>query len=324
MRLSQLETLVSVAELGSLSRAAERLHIAQPALSRQVRMLEQELGVPLFDRHGRGMVLTEFGQEVLRRAYRVLGELDELRNSVSDVGGLRGHVSVGIPPTVADLVTLPLAAEMAERHPDATLRVVSAYSRFLLDWLRRGDIDLAILYASAPVPTVRTTPLLDEELHLVGPAAAGLQIDRPVALADLAGVRMLLPSRGHGLRSLVDALAAQAGFEFAVRVEADGYSTLKDLVLAGHGLTILPLAPIHSEISGTQLSYTRIVDPTPVRRLVLAIGADRTVTRLTAFAIEQLVGAIHRLTASGSWPGTTLDGDPMALMSLGATRAAQR
>ena len=93
MRLSQLETLIHVAELGSLSRAAERLHIAQPALSRQVRMLERELGVQVFDRHGRGMVLTEPGQEVLRHAYRVFGELDEIRSVAHRNGSIEPSVS---------------------------------------------------------------------------------------------------------------------------------------------------------------------------------------------------------------------------------------
>jgi DNA-binding transcriptional LysR family regulator len=99
MRLTQLETLVHVAELGSLLRAAERLHIAQPALSRQMRLLEKELGIVIFDRHGRGMLLTESGQEVLRHAYRVLSELEEIRSVAPDGDtGLRGHLSIGLPP----------------------------------------------------------------------------------------------------------------------------------------------------------------------------------------------------------------------------------
>jgi LysR family transcriptional regulator, nitrogen assimilation regulatory protein len=304
VRLSQLETLINVAELGSLSRAAERLHVAQPALSRQVSMLERELGVQIFDRHGRGMVLTESGQEVLRHAYRVFGEIDEIRSVAAEGDtGLRGHLSVGLPPTVAEMLTLPLVSAMTDRHPNATLRVVSAYSRFLLDWLRRGDIDLAVLYEGNPIRTLRTVPLVDEELYLVGPPGSGLSVDTPVPFADLADARMLLPSRGHGLRNLLDAAAAEAGFELSVRIEADSYSTLKDLVKAGHGWMILPLAPIHDEIMGGGLSYAPLVDPTPRRRLVLAVSADRSVTRLGAFASEEMVTAVQRLAATGIWSG---------------------
>jgi LysR family transcriptional regulator, nitrogen assimilation regulatory protein len=304
VRLSQLETLISVAELGSLSRAAERLHVAQPALSRQVSLLERELGVQIFDRHGRGMVLTESGQEVLRHAYRVFGEIDEIRSVAAEGDtGLRGHLSVGLPPTVAEMLTLPLVSAMTDRHPNATLRVVSAYSRFLLDWLRRGDIDLAVLYEGNPIRNLRTVPLVDEELYLVGPADSGLSMERPVSFAELAGARMLLPSRGHGLRDLLDAAAADAGFELSVRIEADSYSTLKDLVKAGHGWMILPLAPIHDELAGGGLSYAPLVDPTPTRRLVLAVSSDRSVSRLGAFASEEMVAAVQRLAATGIWSG---------------------
>jgi DNA-binding transcriptional LysR family regulator len=302
VRLTQLETLISVAELGSLSRAAERLNIAQPALSRQIRMLEREVGVRVFDRHGRGMVLTEPGQEVLRHAYRVIGELDEIRSVGAETAtGLRGHLSVGLPPTVSDLLTLPLVGSMTEKHPHATLRVVSAYSRFLLDWLRRGDIDLAVLYDGRLLRSIRSTPLLDEELHLIGPA--GWPLDGPVEFADLNGRRVLLPSRGHGLRDLLDAVAGEAGFEFAVSVEADSYSTLKDLVKSGHGLTILPLASIHADVAEGHLCHAPLINPTPVRRLVLATSADRSVTRLGAFASAEMVAAVHHLATSGIWPG---------------------
>jgi LysR family nitrogen assimilation transcriptional regulator len=307
VRLSQLETLISVAELGSLSRAAERLHIAQPALSRQVTLLERELGVQIFDRHGRGMALTESGQEVLRHAYRVFGELDEIRSVTAEGDtGLRGHLSVGLPPTFADMLTLPLVSAMTGRHPNATLRVVSAYSRFLLDWLRRGEIDLAVLYEGSPIRTLRTVPLLDEELHLIGPADSGLSVDEAVSFADLAHVRMLLPSRGHGLRNLLDAAAADAGFELSARIEADSYSTLKDLVKAGHGWTVLPLAPIHVEITLGGLSYAPLVDPTPVRRLVLAVSADRSLTRLGAFASDEMAAAVQQLAEKGVWSGQLL------------------
>ena len=111
MELSQLRTLIHVAELGSLSKAADRLHIAQPALSRQVRLLEEELGVRLFARHGRGMVLTEQGQEILKHATRVMTELEEIRAAASDAGApLRGQIAIGFPPTVADIVSVPLVA----------------------------------------------------------------------------------------------------------------------------------------------------------------------------------------------------------------------
>ena len=111
MDISQLRTLIHVAELGSLSKASDRLHIAQPALSRQIRLLEQELGVRLFDRHGRGMIATDQGRDVLRHALRIMAELEEIRAVVSDENApLRGHVSIGMPPTASDILSAPLVS----------------------------------------------------------------------------------------------------------------------------------------------------------------------------------------------------------------------
>ena len=170
MELSQLRTLIHVAELGSLSKAADRLHIAQPALSRQVRLLEEELGVRLFARHGRGMVLTEQGQEILKHATRVMAELEEIRAAASETGApLRGQIAIGFPPTVADIVSVPLVASFGKAHPQAELRLVAAYTGYLLDWLHRGEIDVAVLYDPHAARSLRSQPLLLEDLFLIGP-----------------------------------------------------------------------------------------------------------------------------------------------------------
>jgi DNA-binding transcriptional LysR family regulator len=109
MELLQLRNLMHVAELGSLSKAADRLHVAQPALSRQIRMLDDELGFALFIRHGRGMVLTDQGGEVLKHAMRVLAEIEEIRaTAATDDTPLKGEVAIGLPPTVADIISVPL------------------------------------------------------------------------------------------------------------------------------------------------------------------------------------------------------------------------
>src|SRR5258708_7110978 len=170
MEISQLRTLIHVAELGSLSKAADRMHIAQPALSRQVRMLEDELGTRLFARHGRGMVLTEQGREVLKHAGHIMAELEEIRVSASDIEApLSGQVAIGLPPTVADIISVPLVAAFGKAHPQAVLRLVSAYTGYLLDWLHRGEIDVAILYDPRPTRSLRSHPPLVQNLFLIGP-----------------------------------------------------------------------------------------------------------------------------------------------------------
>ncbi|MBP0439926.1 LysR substrate-binding domain-containing protein [Tianweitania sediminis] len=307
MDIPQLRTLIHVAELGSLSKAADRLHIAQPALSRQIRMLEEELGVRLFDRHGRGMIVTEHGRDVLRLAVRIMAEMEEIRAVASDGDApLRGHVSIGMPPTASDILTEPLVSAFSEAHPEATLRVVSAYSGYLLDWMQRGEIDAAILYDPKSARTLRVQPLLEEELFLIGPANSDLSMDAPVRFSCLATQRLLLPSGGHGLRVLLDQYADDDEIVLDVRVEADSYSTLKSLVMSGHGMTILPLASIHGDLKDGRLRAAPLVDPVPMRKLIMSYPTDRPVPRLARYAGQVIAATIASLVRKGVWTGNLL------------------
>ncbi len=310
MEIAQLRTLVHVAELGSLSKAADRMRIAQPALSRQVRMLEEELGTRLFVRHGRGMVLTEQGREVLTHTMRIMAELEEIRARTSDASApLAGQIAIGLPPTVADIISVPLVAAFGKAHPKVVLRLVSAYTGYLLDWLHRGEIDLAILYDPRPTRSVRSRPLLLENLFLIGPAEAGFSTVRAIPFKELDGKRLLLPSVRHGLRTIVERCAVEAGITLDVAVEADSYATLKDLVRHGHGWTILPLAPIHEDIMARRLTGAALIDPVPVRRLILSYPADRPVSRLARFAGETIASIVSDQVERAIWVGQLLAPD---------------
>lgn len=308
MDIPQLRTILHVAELGSLSKASERLNIAQPALSRQVRLLEAELGVRLFDRHGRGMVATEAGLAVLRHAGRVMAELEELRASVAgDDTPLRGHVAVGMPPTVSDLLSVRLVTAFQERHPEATLRIVSAYSASLVDWLRRGEINVAILYGTRTGPSLAVTPLIEETLALIGPPTEPPRAG-PVGAGDIAGKRFFLPSVGNGLRTVVEHWAEATGAALDVRVEADSYATLKGLVASGRGYTILPVAPLHGDIAAGRLWHAPFAGPAPFRRLLLATPADRATSRLARYAVRTIEETTRALADEGVWQGRVLAG----------------
>ncbi|TWS99890.1 LysR substrate-binding domain-containing protein [Reyranella sp. CPCC 100927] len=307
MELSQLRTLIQVAELGSLSKAADRMRIAQPALSRQVRLLEAELGLRLFVRHGRGMVVTEQGREVLGHAERIMAELEEIRARASNADApLKGQIAIGMPPTVGDIISVPLVDLFGRSHPQAVLRLVSAYTGYLLDWLHRGEIDVAILYDPRPTRSLRSRPLLLENLFLIGPADAGFSTVRPTPFKTLDGKRLLLPSVPHGLRTIVERCATEAGITLDVAVEADSYATLKDLVRHGHGWTILPLAPIREDIASRRLTAAALIDPVPVRRLVLSHPADRPVSRLARFAGDAIAGIVHDQVERAQWSGQLL------------------
>jgi len=308
MELSQLRTLICVAELGSLSKAGDRLRIAQPALSRQVRMLEAELGVALFSRHGRGMALTEQGRDVLKHASRIAAELDEIRASALDVDmPLSGQIAIGLPPTVAEIISVPLVAAFGKSHPNAVLRLVSAYTGYLLDWLHRGEIDLAVLYDPRAARSLRSRPLVLENLFLIGPVDAHFSTVRAIPFKELDGKRLLLPSLRHGLRTIVERCAVEAGISLDVVVEADSYATLKDLVRHGHGWTILPLASIHEDVVGRRLTAAPLIDPVPSRRLVLSFPSDRPTPRIARFAGQAIVDIVTDQVERAVWVGQLLD-----------------
>ena len=306
MELDWIQTFLHVADLGSISRAAERLHIAQPALSRRIRLLEAELGGPVFARHARGVSLTERGQRLLDPARAVMAGLAAVRRQTDVAGGLAGTVRLGMTPTVAQVMTLPLADEMARAHPAVRLSLTTGYSGHLLDWLKRGAIDCCIAYDPAPTDLVATKPVLDEALLLVGRGEDGLDQARPVPFADLARRALILPTPLHGLRRNLDAAAAHAGIALRARLEIDSLEATIDLVRAGFGQAVLPLAPLRDRVARGELSVAPLDDPSPQRRVVIAWSIDRPLVPAGRATVDTLVGLACDLVGSGTWQGRAI------------------
>ena len=166
MDLRQLTTFMQVAELGSLSKASDRLRIVQPALSRQIRLLEEELKVTLFTRHGRGMVLTHAGELLRVRAGSILRQIEETRADLSlEAGTVRGQVILGVPPTVGDVLATRLVERFLHRFPEVRLRVVTAFSGYLLEWLHSGEIDMAVIRNAPRTGAAIATPELRKKFQ---------------------------------------------------------------------------------------------------------------------------------------------------------------
>jgi DNA-binding transcriptional LysR family regulator len=307
MDLQQLRTLKQVAELGSLSRAADRLRIAQPALSRQIRLLEEELGTPLFERHGRGMVITEAGREVLAHALRILAEVEEIRAKAGGASAsLTGRVVIGMPPTIGEIITVPLVEAVRAAHPGMELSFVSAFSGYLMDFQQRGELDLAVLYDPQTTRSLRTCPLLLESFFLIGAPDAALDGVTPVPFAALADWPLILPGPRHAMRSIFQRCAAEAGIRLQVRIEVDSLAGMKDLVRGGHGATLLPLAPIHDDIVAGRLTAAPLIDPLPTRRMALSFPGDRPVSRAVHFAAEAIAKIVADMVGRGVWSGELL------------------
>jgi LysR family nitrogen assimilation transcriptional regulator len=317
MDIKQLKTFIRVAETGSLSAASDRLRLAQPALSRQIKLLEQSIGLQLFVRHGRGMQLTDAGQELF---VRVAGLVLQLEKSVDDVrsleAGPRGSVALGMMPTVSYVLSARLAQRVAAELPGISLRIVEGYAGHLVDWLQRGEVDATLLYGPSADLHLRVTELLFEEVVLVGPPTAALDPKKPVPVKTLRDLQLVLPSRSHGLRAVVETAAEKAGIALAVRFEADSFRVLKDLVSVGLGFTLLPRSAIDREQQAGLFTTAPLEKPKLMRQVIFALPSNRTATKATRAVVDLLIDEIATMVAEGEWPAVPCDG-------LKAGRAAE-
>jgi DNA-binding transcriptional LysR family regulator len=304
MDIRQLRTFIHVAELGSFSKAAERLHIAQPALSRQIRLLEAELDVALFVRHGRGVRLTDAGALFLDRASGIMRQIEQARADVAaEAGDVSGEVSIGMPPSVGIVLTGPLVADFRQAFPKVKLKIVEGVGGFVHEWMLGGRLDIGILYEPGVPRQLETAPLWREDLHLIGPAGAKLSPEEPVPLSTLSGLPLILPSAGYGLRGLVERHAARQDVTLRIEIEADAMRIQKELTARGLGHTVLTFASVREEVAAGRLSSAPIVEPCMPRRVIRAFPADRAVSRATRMLGDRLFVVVKRMIAAGEWPG---------------------
>ncbi|MCW5611330.1 MAG: LysR family transcriptional regulator [Rubrivivax sp.] len=279
MDLRQLATFVHVAELGSFTRAARVLQVAQPALSRQVRALEIELRQNLFARTGRGVTLTEAGQRLLAHGRGILQQVERAQQDLEDHRGAPvGHVALGLPPSVSRLVTAPLVEGFRERFPKATLTVVEGLSAYVLEWLALGRVDLAVVYQAPPDPAIELQPVAHEFLHLVGrrPGRRAPPIGPPVTLAELTTLDLVIPSRPHSLRMLLETALATAGLKPRIAAEIESVPAMLELVERSPAS-----APLHALLSLTALIGR---DPVHQARPVVIGGRRRPLTAQVSLA----------------------------------------
>ena len=288
--IRQLEALLAVAEEGSFTAAADRLHTVQSNVSEHIRQLEADLGVQLLVRDRRGAIPTEFGVKVLERARAIRSELDALRRDLSMLQGLQvGHATLGVVGTVSPWLVPPLVAEIARVAPGVSLRLTEGASERLA--LEVAERELAFAVVTEPVADTRLVVehLRDEALVGLLPAGLELGVAEPVPLSALAEHGLILPPVGNPLRDEVDVAAAAAHLQLRVPVEVEGIRLIGDLVAAGAGLSIVPEGAVAAR-EGVQ--HVAIVDMPPRRlALVRARGAQLT---LADQAVHDVVAHLVR------------------------------
>lgn len=301
MDLKQLDYFVRVAELGSFTRAASVLRVAQPALSRQVRSLEVELRQGLFHRNGRGVTLTPAGQRLLAHGRGILQQVERARLDLEDQrGAASGLLCIGLAPSVSRTLTAPLVEAFRERFPRATLSVVEGLSTYTLEWLAQGRIDCAVVYNATPSAAIDLLPVLQEPLFLVSarpPRARAALQGAPVSLAELAARELVIPSRPHAIRMRLETVLAEAGLKPRVALEIESVPAILDLVRRRALHAVLSLNAVKASGHGEAF----IVHPVSLRgrqrlatSLWLATSAQRPRGPLLEQASALLVELLHQ------------------------------
>ena len=276
MDLKQIEYFVRVAELGSFTRAAVVLNIAQPALSRQVRLLEVELRQNLLVRNGRGAVPTEAGKLLLEHGRGILHQVERAREELGRVrGALAGRVAIGLPTSVARVMTVPLTRAFRQELPEVGLSISEGLSGAILGGLNSGHLDLVVLYNAQPSRETDVAHLLDEDRVLVRARPPGLLEDPPpgpIALSEVAQLPLVIPTRPNAIRMHVESEMAQIGCTPQVALEIDGVSAILDLVADGAGCAVLSRNALLN--SPRPSAYTAQAIGTPPLRIALSLATS--------------------------------------------------
>ena len=303
MDLRQLRYFKVLAAHQHFGRAATVLHIAQPALSRQIQALESELGVSLVTRHSRGASVTVEGELLLERATYLLHFADQIKLDIVELQGTpRGPVVLGLPPALANFIVPPLVTAMMARYPDVHLRVIEGFSPALCEGLVQGTIDFAVL--SGPIvatPLIHVEPLLTENICAVAPAGDSRLPNGQITVEDLQGIPLIVTGvRTSGVRLALDRATALAGIKLNEVIEVETATVATQLVSEGVGWTIHYAAAVAREVESGTLRVA------PIKGLMLSRFLAHAVLRPLSKATVSMVALLQETAASlvheGRWP----------------------
>lgn len=272
MNLRRLKYFVKIVDIGSLTQAAEVLHIAQPALSQQVATLENELDQQLLIRTKRGVTPTDAGKILYAHARTILRQCEQAQTAVINAGqALAGQVSIGLAPgTAASSLTMPLLQTVREQFPDVLVYLHENSGASLNEKVMSGQLDMAVLYDRSPAAGITSIPLMKEELYLVGASACpGQTID----LTDVAEMNLFLPRDYSAVRKRVDEAFSLRRLSARIIGEIESIATLTAAVSSGMGATVLPESAARALVSSTNAWMARITSPALNLPLSLNVSA---------------------------------------------------
>lgn len=305
MEIRQLRYFLKIADFGSLSKAAQVLYVAQPALSQQMTQLEAELGQQLLHRKYNGVQVSEQGEVFYRHAQRILKQIDELPNMVRQAGvEFTGTVAVGLPQSTAVQYAMHLLEAVGQAHAGVALEFFDEISGNLLRGLHSGRFDLAVIVSDQDAQLLDAEPLMDEELFLV--ARVDKKLPASVNVSDLSQHVLALPGVHHGVRALVEEAARAAGSPLPRPfIVANSMSIMRKAIEDGVAAGIMPWAAVSDLIVSGRLQAVPLV-PKLTRRVHVCSAKDGSLS-LAAKAVKHLLLETTReRVKSGAWQGVQL------------------
>ena len=272
--LNRLHTFVEVARSGSLKAASLKLGMAQPAISRQMARLETECKGRLFERTGRGMVLTELGSRMLPLVERILSQADTLTESVASAAGMPfGDVRIGMLPSLYRHIGVPLFFAARKHYPGVRLQFFEGSAGQIDQWLGLGTLDIGLPYRYESASGPDGDAIISADSCLVGPSGDRITAADTVPFKALHELPLILPSAPSGVRTTLDRVARQLGIALNIVVEADSTQLQTTIVAKGGAYTVLPELAITDFLVRGELQAARIVDPVVKRRVTLAMSS---------------------------------------------------
>jgi LysR family nitrogen assimilation transcriptional regulator len=308
MEFRQLRYFVAIAEHGAFSKAAEKVFIAQSALSHQLAMLEEELGVRLLHRTRRGVELTDPGRTFLAHATSILRQAEDARSSVlSLTGEPSGKVVFGVPHSVSNALALPLLQAVRQQYPKIELELTEELTGNLIPQLRTGQLNLAILFDDGGLAEFACTRIATERLCLIGKADPGQRsAAKSISLKKALARPLILPADPHGVRPIIEAAARREGYGPPnVVADISSISILRTSLLAGFGQTLLPVMPLQQDIAAGLLTATPITSPALSRVVALCTSRHIPVSSAAAAVSALTIQLVQTLCTDGNWLDAT-------------------
>ncbi|MBX9710945.1 MAG: LysR family transcriptional regulator [Xanthobacteraceae bacterium] len=299
MDIKQMQYFLCLAQEGNVTRAARRLNIVQPALSMQIAKLETSFGKKLFYRSAYGVSLTAAGEKLAELANGLVQNAESVKEEMDRLDGtISGRVSIGMITSAAQSTLAASTAEVAAKYPEIRLSVFEGYTETLMEWVTAGQIDIAIINVPPTKTSLSVHHIVDEGMMLA--CAAGRPRPKSLSFSNLNNMDLVIPSRRHGLRGILDTVAAEANISLKPRLEIDTLSAICEVVATTELVTILPGIALHPALSAGTIQAHRLRKPSITRSVAWITHPRRVVSTAMAAVMEIIAHDLKSAAASAA------------------------